>query len=480
MGHHMYVAHLQLDDDQRYRALKSRDRRFDGLFIVGVRTTGIYCRPSCPTPVQPLRRNVDFFATSAAAQRAGLRACKRCRPDATPGSPEWNLRDDLVGRAMRLINQGYLDSHRVADLARELAVAERHLRRVMIESVGAPPLALARAQRAQTARTLIETTSMKFTDVAFASGFASLRQFNDTVREVFAATPTELRRTTSADDTETGRLALRLPFRRPVASDHLISWWARRTVDGVAEVRDAALHTALRLRGGNGVASLEFHDAWVRCDMALDDVADLGPAVAQCRALLDLDADPAHIDEVISADATLSPLVASLPGIRSPGSSDGFATLVFAVLGQQRSVAAARTLAGRIVARVRDTEDKLLPFPEPSMLREADLGGLGMTARNIETIRAVAVRFDGREAALSPGADRAEVRNELVGIKGIGPWTADYVAMRALGHPDIFLAGDLVAARAATSLGLELPAIEATRPWRSYLTHHLWAASATL
>ena len=474
------MAHLELDDDQRYRALKSRDRRFDGLFIVGVRTTGIYCRPSCPTPVQPLRRNVDFFATSAAAQRAGLRACKRCRPDATPGSPEWNLRDDLVGRAMRMINQGYLDSHRVAELARELGVAERHLRRLMIDSVGAPPLALARAQRAQTARTLIETTAMKFTDVAFASGFASLRQFNDTVREVFASTPTELRRTTSATNTESAQLALRLPFRSPVASDHLLSWWSRRTIHGVAEVRDQLLQTALRLGAGNGIAAMEFHDEWVACNVVLDEVADLGLAVAQCRSLLDLDADPTHIDAVISAVEPLAPWVAALPGIRSPGSSDGFATLVFAVLGQQRSVSAARTLANRIVDRVQGSSDKLRPFPSPAALGGVDLEGLGLTARNIATIHAVATHYDGRELHLSPGADRGEVRDELVGIKGIGPWTADYVAMRALGHPDIFLAGDLVAARAASSLGLDGSSIDATSPWRSYLTHHLWAASGAV
>lgn len=473
------MTHLELDDDQRYRALKSRDRRFDGLFFVGVRTTGIYCRPSCPTPVQPLRRNVDFFATSAGAQRAGLRACKRCRPDATPGSPEWNLRDDLVGRAMRMINRGYLDSNRVADLARELGVAERHLRRVMIEAVGAPPLALARAQRAQTARTLIETTPMKFTDVAFAAGFTSLRQFNDTVREVFAATPTELRGS-RASTVEGGQLTLRLPFRPPVSSDHLMSWWARRTVSGVAEVRDNVFHTALRLSAGCGIASLEFQDSWVACEMTLDDVADLGPAVAQCRALLDLDADPTNIDEVLVANRALSGFVGALPGIRSPGSSDGFATLIFAILGQQRSVSAARTLANRIVERVAGQGDGLRPFPTPTELREANLEDLGLTRRNIETIHAVAAHFDGHEDHLNPGADRIEARNELLAIRGIGPWTADYVAMRALGNPDIYLGGDLVAARAASALHLDADAVAATSPWRSYLTHHLWAASASL
>ena len=209
------MALTDLDDDQRYRALKSRDARFDGIFIVGVRTTGIYCRPSCPTPVHPLRKNVDFFSTAAAAQRAGLRACKRCRPDASPGSPEWNTRNDLIGRAMQLINRGYLDEHSVPELARDLAVTERHLRRIMIEAVGAPPVAIARAQRAQTARTLIETTQMPLTDVAFAAGFASLRQFNDTIRTVFDATPTQLRKKQGPQVSGSGALSIRLPFRSP-------------------------------------------------------------------------------------------------------------------------------------------------------------------------------------------------------------------------------------------------------------------------
>jgi len=480
------MALTELDDDQRYRALKSRDSRFDGVFIVGVRTTGIYCRPSCPTPVHPLRKNVDFFITTAAAQRAGLRACKRCRPDATPGSPQWNVRDDLVGRTMRLINQGYLDSQPVADLASELAVTERHLRRIMIEAVGAPPLAIARAQRAQTARTLIETTTMKFVDVAFASGFSSLRQFNDTVRAVFDATPTALRAKRSpASEPGTGSvntqsLSIRLPFRAPYAADYFLKWSAGRTVEGVATVQGDTLKTALRLPNGNGIASLTIHEQWVQAELDLDDIADLARAVAQCRAVLDLDADPTHIDATLAALPPIASFVAKMPGLRSPGSCDGFATLIFAVLGQQRSVAAARTLAGRIAERVNRQSNHLQPFPEPAELRELDLGGIGLTARTAATIHAVSDMFDGRTNELTPGADRDQIRDELVSVKGIGPWTANYVAMRILGQPDIFLAGDLVADRSANALGLTPELIAAASPWRSYLTHHLWAASAAL
>lgn len=473
-----------LDDDQRYRALKSRDARFDGIFIVGVRTTGIYCRPSCPTPVHPLRKNVDFFTTAAAAQRAGLRACKRCRPDASPGSPEWNSRNDLVGRAMQLINRGYLDEHSVSELASDLAVTERHLRRIMIEAVGAPPVAIARAQRAQTARTLIETTQMRLTDVAFAAGFASLRQFNDTVRTVFDATPTQLRKKRGPQATAPGTLSIRLPFRAPYASDYFMRWAAGRTVQGVAIVEADTLRTALRLPNGNGVAALRIHDGWVQCDLELDDVADLTPAVSQCRAMLDLDADPSHIDAALAAIPAMKPHVARLPGLRSPGSSDGFATLIFAVLGQQRSVAAARTLAGRIVARAHAENsaghDDLRPFPLPQAIAELDFEGIGLTQRGIATIRTLGELFEGRADELGPGADRSAVREELMAVKGIGAWTANYVAMRILADPDIFLGGDLIARRSADALGLTDDDVLAASPWRSYLTHHLWAASAAL
>lgn len=471
----------ELNDDQRYRALKARDRRFDGVFIVGVRTTGIYCRPSCPTPIHPLRKNVDFFLTTAAAQRSGLRACKRCRPDATPGSPEWNVRGDLVGRAMRLINSGWLDTHSVAELASELAVTERHLRRIMIEAVGAPPLSIARAQRAQTARVLIETTAMSFTDVAFASGFSSLRQFNDTVRAVFDATPTRLRAASKSASEAPGRLSLRLPYRSPLAADHMMRYWAGRLVEGVGTATDDALTTALRLPRGVGVATLRFVDDWVQCDLELDDVGDLAPAVAQCRSMLDLDADPTEIDTALAALPALRDYVTALPGLRAPGSVDGFATMIFAVLGQQRSVAAARTIAGRIVVKaLGDGGGQLRPFPNATALIASDLSDIGLNGRVIDTIYALSEQFTDREHELAPGGDRDAIAEELIAIKGIGPWTVNYILMRVLADPDIFLAGDLIAERAAGALSLTADEIESVRPWRTYLTHHLWAASAGL
>ncbi|MEM7094938.1 MAG: AlkA N-terminal domain-containing protein [Actinomycetota bacterium] len=470
-----------LTDDQCYRALRARDARFDGRFIVGVRTTGIYCRPSCPTPIQPLRRNIDFFITVAAAQRSGLRACKRCRPDAVPGSPEWDTRGDLIGRAMRLIERGRLDTGSVAELASDLGVTERHLRRLMIEAVGAPPLSIARAQRAQTARTLIETTDLTFTEVAFAAGFSSLRQFNDTIRAVFDATPTKLRGGARSTPSRPGRLSIRLPHRRPLAADHLLPWWAGRSVHGVAEVDDATIRTALRLPRGTGVAELTpGPESWVDCILELQDIADLAPAVAQCRAMLDLDADPDQIDETLAALEALRPLVIRRPGLRSPGSTDGFATCVFAILGQQRSVAAARTIAGRIVERVDGPSEGevLRPFPTAAALADADLDGLGLNGRAIETIHRLATTFTDRVDELGPGGDQRSIADELLAIKGIGPWTVNYIAMRVFGDPDVFLAGDLIAERVATGFGLDATDLEQVRPWRSYVTHHLWAASA--
>jgi AraC family transcriptional regulator of adaptative response / DNA-3-methyladenine glycosylase II len=301
---------------------------------------------------------------------------------------------------------------------------------------------------------------------------------------------------------DTGSLSIRLPFRPPLAANHLLAWLALRAVEGIATVDGDVVHTALRLHAGAGVASLRFDETWVQCDLELDQVGDLALAVAQCRAMLDLDADPTHIDATLAAIPPLTSLVTALPGLRSPGSADGFATLVFAILGQQRSVAAARTLAGRIAARATAGPDgspndgpdgldahaegsggapgrrALRPFPGPAAVADLDLDGIGLTRRTAATIVAVAERFDGRTDELSPGADRDSLRRELLSITGIGPWTANYLAMRALGHPDIFLAGDLVAERAASALGLTPELIDDARPWRSYLTHHLWAAAA--
>ena len=476
-----------LDFERCYRAVESRDARFDGWFITAVKTTGVYCRPSCPTPVRPKRENVRFYPTAAAAQLAGFRACKRCRPDASPGSPEWNVRGDLVGRAMRLIADGAVDRNGVAGLAQRLSVSERHLHRLLLSELGAGALAIARAQRAQTARVLIETTDLPFTDVAFAAGFESIRQFNDTVREVFALTPTTLRTAgRRRGDMTDGALTLRLPYRPPLDWAALSGWLRVRALPGVAEMNGRTYRRTLRLPRGSGVVALEPIDTHIRCTLRLESMADLTSAVRQCRRLLDLDADPLSVVEVLSLDRRLSPIVKKRPGLRAPGAVDGTELAIQAVLGQQVSLAAARTLASRLVTAHGDVikiADPTLThlFPRADAIAEADLSELGVPETRRATMHALTRAVAGGTLTLDPGADRAETYQDLMRVPGIGDWTAGYIVMRALGDPDTFLPSDLGIKKAGARLGLGSNAraiseqAAAWRPWRSYATHQLWA-----
>src|SRR5256885_7491085 len=347
------VSGTPLDFERCYRAVESRDARFDGWFITAVTTTGIYCRPSCPTPVRPKREPVRFYPTAAAAQLAGFRACKRCRPDASPGSPEWNVRGDLVARAMRLIADGLIDREGVRGLAKRLAVSERHLHRLMLGELGAGPLAIARAQRAQTARTLIETTDVAFTDVAFAAGFDSIRQFNDTIQSVFALTPSELRRSGQRrGEIVEGSLTLRLPYRPPLEWPALFGWLRTRTLPGISEANGNRYRRTLRLPHGSGLLTLEPIDSHIRCTLRLEQMADLTSAVRQARRLLDLDADPVSVVEVLSRDRRLAPLVHKRPGLRAPAAADGTELAMHAALCQQLPPGAPQTLASRPLAQM--------------------------------------------------------------------------------------------------------------------------------
>ena len=476
-----------LDFERCYRAVESRDARFDGWFITAVTSTRIYCRPSCPTPVRPKREHVRFYPTAAAAQLAGFRACKRCRPDASPGSPEWNVRGDLVGRAMRLIADGVVDREGVAGVARRLAVSERHLHRLLLSELGAGPLAIARAQRAQTARTLIETTNLPFTDVAFAAGFESIRQFNDTVREVFALTPTELRRVgRRRGDIVEGSLTVRLPYRPPLDWAALYDWLRVRAVPGIAVAEGNTYRRTLRLPRGAGLVTLEPVDSHIRCTLRLEAMADLTSAVRQCRRLLDLDADPLSVVEVLSKDRRLSPIVRKRPGLRAPGAVDGTELALQAILGQQISLAAARTLTSRLVTAHGDVikiadPDLTHLFPTADRIADADLSKLGVPATRQHTIRGLATAVARARLSLDPGADRAEVHRQLMALPGIGEWTAGYIVMRALGDPDTFLPSDLGVKKAGARLGIgsNPRAISehaaAWSPWRTYATHQLWA-----
>ncbi len=474
------------DVESCYRAVKSRDRRFDGVFYTGVRSTGIYCRPSCPA-ITPRLRNVAFYRTAAAAQQAGFRACKRCRPDATPGSPEWDVDADTAGRAMRLISDGVVDREGVAGLAARVGYTSRHLTRLLGQQLGAGPLALARGHRARTARILIESTTMSLADVAFAAGFSSVRQFNDTVREVYATTPSALRARALPTYGHHGRLELRLAVRRPFRADALLAFLAARAVPAVEEVGPSWYARTLRLPYGAGRVRLSLDDAatcgTVHCSLELADLRDLSAAVERCRRLLDADCDPEAVAADLGRADVVGDLVRREPGLRVPGHVDGDELAVRAVLGQQVSVSRARDLAALLVERFGGPapagHGRL--FPSVSVLAEADPGTLPMPkARGralVELCRALA---DGR-VALDRSTDRDAVRQALLAVPGIGPWTAGYIAMRALGDPDVVLASD-TGLRAGLALLGQDPARAAEtaaswRPWRSYAQMYVWRAA---
>ncbi|AXL91931.1 DNA-3-methyladenine glycosylase [Streptomyces sp. CB09001] len=479
---------MHTDTERCARAVRSKDARFDGWFFTAVLTTRIYCRPSCPV-VPPKPENMTFYPSAAACQQAGFRACKRCRPDTSPGSPEWNLRADLTARAMRLIADGVVDREGVPGLAARLGYSTRQVERQLLAELGASPLALARAQRAQTARLLIETTPLPMADVAFAAGFSSIRTFNDTVREVYALSPSELR--TRAPKrrpapTAPGALSLRLPFRTPLNPDNLFGHLAATAVPGVEEWRDGAYRRTLRLPYGHGIVALTPNPDHIACRLTLSDPRDLTVAISRCRRLLDLDADPTAIDDQLRTDPLLAPLVDKAPGRRVPRTVDEAEFAVRAVLGQQVSTAAARTHAARLVTGhgdpVDDPEGGLTHlFPSTGALAAVDPETLAMPRTRRTTFTTLVAHL--ADGSVNPGveSDWAETRARLLDLPGFGPWTADVIAMRALGDPDAFLPTDLGIRRAAAGLGLpSTPAAltaraAAWRPWRAYAVQYLWA-----
>jgi AraC family transcriptional regulator of adaptative response / DNA-3-methyladenine glycosylase II len=467
---------MELDAERCYRAVSSRDQRFDGWFYTAVRTTGIYCRPSCPA-VTPKRENVEFHPSAAAAQRAGFRACRRCRPDAAPGSPEWDVRADVVGRAMRLIGDGVVDREGVPGLAGRLGYTERHLHRMLAAELGAGPLALARAQRAQTARILIETTDLGLAEIAFAAGFGSVRQFNDTILEVYARPPGRLRERRPKAATEAGTIALRLAFRAPLHIPALLGFLAARALPGIEEVTGTAYRRGLNLPHGSATVTLRPGDRWVSASLRLADVRDLAPAVARCRRLFDLDADPIAVDGTLGEDPALRAAVEAEPGVRVPRSVDGFEMAVRAVVGQQVSVASARTTLTRLLP---PGADDLVGFPTAATVAEMPDSAFRMPVARRATIRALAEAVADGKVDLEPGADRAEAVARLMEVPGIGSWTAGYVAMRAIGDPDVFLPTDVAVQRGAELSGLpsrpKALAAHASRwrPWRSYAVMRLW------
>jgi AraC family transcriptional regulator of adaptative response / DNA-3-methyladenine glycosylase II len=484
---------------ERYRIAASRDPRFDGQFVTAVHSTGIYCRPSCPART-PRQTGVTFYATSAAAHLAGYRACKRCLPEATPGSPEWNVREDVAGRAMRLVADGVVERVGVTGLAERLGYSTRHLTRILVEELGAGPKALSRAHRAQHARTLLTSSSLSMSDVAFAAGFRSVRQFNDTVREVFGVTPSALRARRRVVPTEDGTLHLHLPARPPFDAEGVFSWLAARAVRDmeVAQTDAEGLRYERVLRLPGGPAWFSVTPAVPRADgrgVGLDlrvrtsVLTDLPTLVARVRALFDLDADPVAVDTLLGSVPELAASVAAVPGIRLPGAVDPEELLVRALVGQQVTVAAATSALGRIVDAIGESVPSAIApgmrlFPTMAVLAANASDVLRGPRARVDTVRRVAAALADGPLVVDPADTLENLRAGLLAVPGIGPWTADSVAMRVRHHPDLVLPNDVAVRNGAQALGIpsgqRALSVWSSRvaPWRSYLTMHLWRAAA--
>ncbi|MCZ3387500.1 MAG: helix-turn-helix domain-containing protein [Actinomycetia bacterium] len=466
------------DAESLYRAVASRDRRFDGRFVLGVTSTGIYCRPSCLART-PKPENVRYYALPAAAVAAGFRACRRCRPDRVSPRPHIADETGLVDRALVLIGQGVVDDAGVAGLAERMSVSERHLHRLLMTSVGTGALGLAQARRAQVARTLLEQTVLPVTDVAFTSGFGSLRQFNDVMRAEYGASPSELRRHPAKPDrpANAGSLTLRLPVTVPWDGGRLLAFLGTRAVTGVEAYDGDRYVRTLATPSGSAVLELEPGEGAVHVQLTAADLGAIGPAMVAVRRLCDLAADIEAVETGLSGSGEMRAMVRRRPGLRVPGAVDGWEILVRAIVGQQVSVAAARTFLGRIVERCGPEidrppgEDRSVHrlFPSAEAMAEGDLDGLGLTGRRVATLRAAAESAAAGALLLEPGDDLSEARRRLVALPGIGPWTAEYVALRALADPDAWPGTDLVLARAASGID-----VERLRPWRAYAGVHLW------
>ena len=478
-----------MDFWQRYRAIDARDTRFDGQFYTAVRTTGIYCRPSCPART-PKASNVTFYETSAAAHDAGYRACKRCLPEAVPGTPAWNLRQDLAGRAMRLISDGVVNRDGVDGLAARLGYSSRQLNRILSQELGAGPLSLARAGRAQTARTLLVSTSMKLADVAFAAGFSSVRQFNDTMGEVFGMTPTALRaaRHPKAAAGSTA-LTLSLPYREPF-DPGIFTFLAVRSIPGIEAGTPISYARTLRLPQGDARFRVEYDDGAPGRPLTLTigavDLRDLPALLSRVRRLLDLDADPLAIDGALAGDSRLSAAVAGTPGIRMPGALDPAEMLVRAMVGQQITVPAARTALTQLAAVGRSSHspgdglDHM--FPTPADIASHGQAVLRGPQKRIEALLGAAAAMAEGGLDFGYGDDPASLAAKLLPLPGVGPWTVGYLAMRILGAPDVFLAKDAAVRNGVRALAGGATASTAdfreVSPWRSYATMHLWRAAA--
>jgi AraC family transcriptional regulator, regulatory protein of adaptative response / DNA-3-methyladenine glycosylase II len=487
---------MDLDDDACYRALQTRDARFDGRIFVAVRTTGIYCRPICPART-PKRENVTFYPTASAAQEAGYRPCLRCRPESSPDLAAWRGTSNTVSRALALIAEGALDGEAIDALAERLGVGERQLRRLFKQHLGASPIAVAQTRRVLFAKQLIVETQMPLAEVALASGFGSIRRFNATFQALYDRPPRELRRTRMADGERPAAagITLILPYAPPYDWDGIIGFLTDRAIAGIERITDRARYQrTVALDGARGTISVEpdHRRNGLRVQIRFPRVQSIATIVGRVRRVFDLSADPRLIGEHLSSDPLLAPMVARRPGLRVPGAWDGFELAIRAMLGQQITVTAARKLAGKLVAMFSDpleasVDDGLThTFPTPSRIATSDMRLLGMPAARAEALSSLSAATVADPNLFSPSQTLEAAVERLRSLRGIGEWTAQYIAMRALREPDAFPAADIGLMRALTqpdgirpNAAAVLARAEAWRPWRAYAAQHLWTADAT-
>jgi AraC family transcriptional regulator of adaptative response / DNA-3-methyladenine glycosylase II len=484
---------VDLDHHACYRAMALRDARFDGRFFTAVKTTGIYCRPVCPTRT-PRLENVTFYPTAAAAQEAGFRPCLRCRPETAPDTGAWRGTSSTVSRALALIELGALDEGRVDALADRLGLGERQLRRLCRQHLGASPVAVAQTRRVLLAKQLIHETSLSMTEIAFAAGFGSIRRFNETFRALFGRAPCTLRRASPRETIASSGAAvsLLLRYQPPYDWPGVLEFLRLRAIAGIEHVAENCYTRTIQLEGRQGIVSVRLAEGnALRASVRFPRLSALPIIIARLRRVFDLAADPLAISAHLARDPALAPLVETRPGLRVPGAWDGFELAIRAVLGQQITVAAAVRLAGRLVAThgeplAEPDRDLTHVFPRPEVLARADLTTLGMPRSRAATLSAVAaaVVADPDLFCASRGLDEAVQR--LSSIRGVGEWTAHYIALRQLREPDAFPAADVGLVRALAHLegrtrsSRELAGrAEQWRPWRAYAAQHLWASEGS-
>jgi len=475
----MRTTDIELNQQAFEQARQARDARFDGQFFVGVKTTGIYCRPVCPVRI-PRPENVLFFPTAAAAGEAGFRPCLRCRPEASPGTPAWSGTSTTVSRGLRLINEGALDEDGVDSLSERLGVTPRHLSRLFRKHLGASPKAVAQTRRLQAAKKLLDETALPMTEIALASGYRSVRRFNDHVYKVYGRSPTTLRG--NSRQPAGSAFQMKLPYRPPFDFDGILRFLARRATPGVEQVSTDSYQRSIRM--GKEIGHFEVRhqpeENRLLCDISLNSARHLMQVIERTRRLFDLNANPVEIHGCLQNDPLLAQQIGKNPGLRVPGSWDPFEVLVRAIVGQQVSVSGATTVMGKIAHEFGEYSDGQLLFPAAESLSELEPEKLPMPRSRGAAIKDAARAVCNGELDLN-GQDTETLKQQLVSIRGIGPWTAQYVAMRAINDPDAFLQGDLVLNRvAAKKLSLDteqalMARAENWRPWRAYAAMYLWS-----